>query len=50
VIITHRREILELCSTIVIIEGGRISDVGSAEEILSGSRYFREESNGPNIM
>lgn len=42
VIVSHRPEAFELCNRIVVMEQGRITAIGSAEELLETCRTFRQ--------
>ncbi|MEU9952381.1 ABC transporter ATP-binding protein, partial [Streptomyces sp. NPDC047939] len=41
-IVAHRRSTLDLADRVAILDGGRITDTGTPEELLAGSALFRE--------
>ncbi|MEU1468187.1 ABC transporter ATP-binding protein [Streptomyces sp. NPDC005761] len=41
-IVAHRRSTLELADRVAILDGGRITDTGTPDELLRGSALFRE--------
>lgn len=41
IIIAHRMSTLDICERIVVIESGRMTDVGSPEELRQTSEYYR---------
>lgn len=41
-IVAHRRSTLELADRVAILDGGRITDTGTPDELLAGSALFRE--------
>lgn len=41
VLIAHRMSTLDLCDRIVVIEGGRVSALGTPEELLRSSAFYR---------
>ncbi|WP_326656911.1 ABC transporter ATP-binding protein [Streptomyces sp. NBC_00385] len=41
-IVAHRRSTLDLADRVAILDGGRITDTGTPDELLAGSALFRE--------
>ena len=49
ILIAHRRSTLRLASRIVVIDGGRVVDQGTHEELLVTSARYRDLLGGPDI-
>lgn len=49
VIIAHRMSTLDLCNRIVVIEGGRISAIGSPEALRDRSEFYRNALSAAGI-
>ncbi|MGZ4758721.1 MAG: ABC transporter transmembrane domain-containing protein, partial [Acidimicrobiales bacterium] len=49
ILIAHRRSTLRLASRIVVIDGGRVVDEGTHEELLVSSARYRDLLGGPDI-
>jgi len=49
ILIAHRRSTLRLASRIVVIDGGRVVDEGTHEQLLVSSAHYRDLLGGPDI-
>ncbi|MDQ3980435.1 MAG: ABC transporter ATP-binding protein, partial [Actinomycetota bacterium] len=52
-LVAHRRSTLRLADRIALVDGGRVVDVGTSDELLARSRLYRELMaglRGPNAM
>ncbi len=49
ILIAHRRSTLRLATRIVVIDGGRVVDEGTHEELLVSSAHYRDLLGGPDI-
>ncbi len=49
ILIAHRRSTLRLANRIVVIDGGRVVDQGTHEELLVSSARYRDLLGGPDI-
>jgi len=42
IVVAHRISTLSICDRILVLEGGRVAAVGTAEEVLETSAFFRD--------